>query len=554
MQDNEVQIEDGHISWTGGSASLETAIKTLFGVDTQTKICSNTFTERGKSKTHNSLALTKDNMSTIPFNFLVAHNLDGRTLSIIHPRNQVAVANFYAKYKALIMYYASVSDFSIRSPVSVSRFVNFDDKLHKKMLKALGKGIELEDKEYKQIGSYFVYKEFSNIHRFFESDIYHQCEKKYDAMLQVDITKCFDSIYTHSITWAIIGKQQTKLNIAEANTTFAGQFDKLMQRLNHNETNGIVIGPEFSRIFAEIILQSIDRNILNRLNKKPTNLKYKIDFEVFRYVDDYFIFYNLPSTKNIFIEILQDELKAYKLSINTTKIKEYQKPIITEITVAKDRISTLMDAEITSTIKEHPHTAPDKPAAQILVCDIKVNRLILKYKTIIKETGVEYSNLLNYTFSIVERKLYEILQLYQKSDKSQRTQKCLLSALLAMLEFCFFTYSASPKVNHTIRICRIISTSVTFIKLNKLPYEQRHLLFKYIYDNIMHQLEKNTMSAYLEVESLYLLIAISQIGEEYFIPEATLLKHFHISKDTATNTYKRAYGFLNHRARSYFLS
>ena len=34
-----------------------------------------------------------------------------------------------------------------------------------------------------------------------------------------------------------------------------------MQRLNYNETNGIVIGPEFSRIFAEIILQRVDKEV-----------------------------------------------------------------------------------------------------------------------------------------------------------------------------------------------------------------------------------------------------------------------------------------------------
>lgn len=274
LLDNEVEISDGYVSWTVGTASHELAIRILFGFNTQTQICSKKVTEWGKTKIRKSVALSKVNMSTIPFNFLVAHNLDGRTLSIVHPRNQVAVANFYANHSALIIYYASLSDISIRRPVSISRFVNFDDKLHKKMLDTLDKGIELEDKEYKQVGSYFVYKEFSNIHRFFESDIYHQCEKKYDEMVQLDITKCFDSIYTHSITWAIIGKQQTKLNISGSNSTFAGQFDKLMQRLNHNETNGIVIGPEFSRIFAEIILQSIDGNILERLSKSPINLEY----------------------------------------------------------------------------------------------------------------------------------------------------------------------------------------------------------------------------------------------------------------------------------------
>ena len=40
-----------------------------------------------------------------------------------------------------------------------------------------------------------------------------------------------------------------------------------MQEMNYNETNGIVIGPEFSRIFAEVILQQIDTSVERELLK-----------------------------------------------------------------------------------------------------------------------------------------------------------------------------------------------------------------------------------------------------------------------------------------------
>ena len=102
--------------------------------------------------------------------------------------------------------------------------------------------------EYEELGSYFVYRRYRNIHRFFESFKYHRCEKKYNAMMQVDISKCFDSIYTHSLSWSVLGKSQTKFNLKESKNTFSGRFDSLMQNLNHNETNGIVIGPDFADI------------------------------------------------------------------------------------------------------------------------------------------------------------------------------------------------------------------------------------------------------------------------------------------------------------------
>jgi hypothetical protein len=94
----------------------------------------------------------------------------------------------------------------------------------------------MADREYEQLGSFFVYRRYRNIHRFFESYKYHRCEKKYTAMVQIDVNKCFDSIYTHSAAWATIGKSQAKFDITKSNTTFGGHFDGLMQNLNQKET------------------------------------------------------------------------------------------------------------------------------------------------------------------------------------------------------------------------------------------------------------------------------------------------------------------------------
>src|SRR5699024_9608290 len=157
-------------------------------------------------------------------------------------------------------------------------------------------------------------------------------------MVQIDVSKCFDSIYTHSLPWAVLGKDQTKFSLNASKKTFGGRFDALMQDLNHKETNGIVIGPEFSRVFAEIILQAVDVELVRKLFE-GANLTHKVDYEIFRYVDDFFVFYNEESTQLKIFETLQQVLKSKKLAINTSKIKHYQKPIITEITVAKERIS-----------------------------------------------------------------------------------------------------------------------------------------------------------------------------------------------------------------------
>ncbi len=552
LRDHSVEIEKRELRWICETDALDRTMRLLFGINPSAVIAIEVVTEWGKRKTRRSVPINKCQMATIPFNFRVAHNLDGRTLSVVHPRNQVAVASFYATHSALIIYHTSVSEFSIRRPVSVSRYAYFKDKLHEERLDSVA-GLEEEDREYEQLGSYFVYRRYRNIHRFFESYKYHRSEKKYDEMVQIDVSKCFDSIYTHSLPWAVLGKDQTKFSLDESKATFGGRFDALMQNLNHKETNGILIGPEFSRIFAEIILQSVDAELISQL-AEGAKLVHKVDYEIFRYVDDFFVFYNQESTKLKVFETLQDILKGMKLSINTAKVKHYQKPIITEITIAKERISALLNVEIDLVCEEEPPADLSEQPKQNLVCAINANRLIIRYKAAIKEAGVAYGDLLNYTFAIIENKIEKLFKAYVASAKSDRDRKRLSNTLLAMMEFAFFAYSASPKVNHTIRICRMITTSVDFLHAHKFPHEQKHLLFKYVHDNVIQQLEKNTMSVHREIENLYLLISLTQIGREYWLPVSVLLRHFLIEEENETGNYVRPAGFMNHFSITILLS
>jgi len=79
------------------------------------------------------------------------------------------------------------------------------------------------------------------------------------------------------------------------------------------------------------------------------------------------------------------------------------------------------------------------------------------------------------------------------------------------MEFAFFAYSASRRSitqSASVDDCDLRD----FLHAQRLPYELKHLLFKYVHDNVMQQLEKNTMSVHREIESLYLLISLSQIG------------------------------------------
>lgn len=551
LRDHEIEIDDGHVRWICNNDALDSLISLIFGVKDITKVTTENITKWGRAKNHRAIALSNCRMDTIPFNFRVAHKLDGRVLSVVHPRNQVAVASFYAKHSALITYYTSLSPFSIRRPVSVSRFAYFKDKLHEQQLEKISAGVEEDEREYEQLGSYFVYRAYRNIHKFFESYKYHRCERRYSAMVQIDVSKCFDSIYTHSLPWAVLGKTQAKFNLEESLATFGGRFDSLMQKLNQKETNGIVIGPEFSRIFAEVILQSVDLDLLDRM-ENISKLKHKVDFEIFRYVDDFFVFYNEDSTQLKITETLQDCLKSVKLSINSAKLKHYRKPIITAITVAKERISTLLNKAFDPKVEEIPPLNTNDQARLKLDCTLNANRLIVNYKTAIWESEVDYGDMLNYTFAIIENKIEKLFKQYHLSDRIDEDKRRIINALIAVMEFSFFCYSASPKVNHTIRICRMVATSVSFLNDEGFRYELKHLLFKYVHDNILDQLSRNKVNEHREVESLYLISSLAQIGKEYWLTESAIANYFLI-RIRADGSYYRV-GFMNHFSITVLLS
>jgi hypothetical protein len=230
----------------------------------------------------------------IPFNYEIAksNDTDTRTMSVIHPINQYNFIDFYKKYDSVMLHLCSKSPFSLRSVKKVAKFSSASDPVfpedgHKDAEVETEPDIKEYDPQY--LKSYFIYKPVDLIYKFYDRYEYQRLEQRFNLLWEYDISKCFYHIYTHSITWAIKDKESAKRNHIYPNL-FENRFDKLMQQANYNETNGIVVGPEISRIFAEVLLQQVDINVINRVIKD--NLKIGVDYEVRRYVDDIFVFTN----------------------------------------------------------------------------------------------------------------------------------------------------------------------------------------------------------------------------------------------------------------------
>jgi hypothetical protein len=493
----------------------------------------------------------------IPFTYRITHKeKDFRELALIHPINQLKLIKFYDDFKESILYSCSISDFSIRKPVEVAKFSFFNDKLHQ-----LAKGdkndfLELNGREYEDLKTFFSYKKYTNIYKFYEDYRYHRAEKKYNFLFKFDISKCFDSIYTHSISWAVLGLDSVKENVDASKKNFSGIFDKFIQYANYGETNGILIGPEFSRIFAEIILQRIDRNVEEKIKSK--GFVNKTDYELYRYVDDYFLFCDEDSLRDDIFKTFKHELKEYKLSINNSKTIEYKKPIITEITIAKEKINNLFSENPRFSIEEldKKEISIEESKEDIEILNhkfslyFKPENLITQYKILIKESSVDYKDVLNYSLAllnnIIEKNLVNFEEVYlsykakiKSNEISNKTvinrldkvEDSLTSHVVNFIDFVFFIYSVSPRVNSTIKTCHILSKILTFYKLKTksdnefiISTNNRNRIFKKILDESSLIIKKNSISEYAQIETFYLLTVIRELDREFRIPEVRLEK------------------------------
>ena len=510
------------------------------------------------------------NFRKIPFTYRISHkNNDFRELALIHPVNQLKLIHFYNQFKESILYSCSISNYSIRRPDDIARFSFFNDKLHQSNKGEVTDFLELSGKEYENIKTFFSYKKYTNIYRFYEDYRYQRAEKKYNYLFKLDITKCFDSIYTHSIVWAVLGIDVVKENVNDSKKTFAGIFDNFIQYTNYGETNGILIGPEFSRIFAEIILQRIDKTLEDKLRLKDIFLKKH--YELYRYVDDYFLFCDDKTLKDTILIILKHELKKYKLSINDSKSIDYNKPIITEITIAKEKLIQLFSDEPRFEICDlllSEDEEIDEESVSLFKHKFSFyfnsNKLATKYKIIIKESKVDYKDVLNYSLAVLNNKIernliafekviteYLNLRIEGKLSKSNilkinKIEDSFASHIESFIDFVFFIYSVSPRVNSTIKVSHILSKIIRLykekIKLNDGTFQykysdtNRQRVFKRILDESSFILKKNTLNEYAQVESLYLLTVLRDLGKQYRLPEILLSKFLntHNINDTLT--------------------
>lgn len=515
-----VKYSNFTFSWFAKDEALDELVKLIIGVSIEKEVSR---VDRS-GVLCSSIALEKWEISSIPLSFTISHKEDQlRHLSLIHPRAQMLVVDFYDEFKDLIIYFSGRSEYSLRRPRRVAGCTYIDARALIEKRETNDSVVELEGDDYENLKSFFVYERFSNVFKFYESIEHLEGEREFRNLAKLDVASCFDRIYTHSIAWAIYKKEYAKNNLGSLSETFPGRFDWLMQKLNYNETNGIVIGPEVSRVFAEIIFQAVDVDVARALEGKGyfNGRQYRI----YRYVDDFFVFYN---DESVFFDIkscLQESLKLYKLSLNKNKEEVLARPIITSISIAKKRISDLFNEKLCYEIERF-----DKDGVEAFKGSINVNQfgLTTDFKSILSISSVEYKDVLNYSLSIVDKKVSRIIFDYERLHSDHASPKQLAGSIEAIIGFLFFIYSVSPKVNTTIKLCRIMQRVITFVSQHEVGKEHCASIYRQIFDCCCSVLDQAANTKNVPIETLYLLVLMRQLGTSYWLDEKTLGKYFNV--------------------------
>lgn len=134
---------------------------------------------------------------------------------------------------------------------------------------------------------------------------------EFSHILHTDVVDCYGSLYTHSISWAIHGVEESKQN-RRTDKLLGNKIDSCIQAGRYAQTNGISQGSVLMDFIAEMVLGFVDQQIYNSLGQAE-------DFRILRYRDDYRIFTNSDDRAEEILKTISDKLRSIGMRLGVSK-------------------------------------------------------------------------------------------------------------------------------------------------------------------------------------------------------------------------------------------
>ena len=133
--------------------------------------------------------------------------------------------------------------------------------------------------------------------------------ESYDKIyeLKIDISWFYPTLYTHTIPWALHGKDVAKTN--NSTSLLGNLLDTNVRNCKHGQTTGIPTGPDTSLIIAEIVSCGMDQHLQEKIKSTKGC----------RYYDDIYLYFSTREEAERGLKTIQYILTDFQLSINEEK-------------------------------------------------------------------------------------------------------------------------------------------------------------------------------------------------------------------------------------------
>ncbi len=137
----------------------------------------------------------------------------------------------------------------------------------------------------------------------------------YDYVLIADVSRFYGTLYTHAVPWGLHGKTWCKavLNTPAYANCLGAKIDQAVRKGNDNQTLGIPVGPDTSRIVSEIVISAIDSRLRISLNLDENSAA--------RHVDDWYIGFDSLGDADSAITTLSAACREFELEIHPEKTR-----------------------------------------------------------------------------------------------------------------------------------------------------------------------------------------------------------------------------------------
>jgi len=426
------------------------------------------------NKAKGNSIMFENGWGTTPLKYNILKNANStREMSVVQPFSALNLFLFIECYqKDILNFFEEKHCFSIRyHKKSTDLFYKSKAKkathYFQQQSSRVGKGA------IQQVGNYFRISPFESINAFSDSRIWQLCNFKYRYYAKMDYKSCFDSIYTHSYKW-IIERNVIDSKSAKNSHLFL-TIDRILQNINGLSSNGLVVGPEFSRMVAEILLQQIDSEVIHSLSSN--GLIHNKDYAAFRYVDDIFIFADEQMTIDRIIDKYRLLGEKYLLHLNELKLVKGETPCLPKEWLEKTRsLSDLISEFFYKGKKIDFDRLPDDERFLVKIDYIPVDRLKDEIAALMKMHSEDRRTIVSFLLSTLYNNISKKKDGYTLFGK-QSTGRAFL-----LLDFAFYIYAFYPSFDQTRKIISMIAyfcDEIDFKNNDDLRVKLSRLILRY---------------------------------------------------------------------------